>query len=85
MFDEKEAPLFNIFLPQIEVFTQQNIFMQNLLGMLKESFDASACGIHLLEEDKLTGGASVGYKNPERRDQTIPIDKAKHLQQSLCF
>ncbi len=75
MFDEKEAPLFNIFLPQIEVFTQQNIFMQNLLGMLKESFDASACGIHLLEEDKLTGGASVGYKNPERRDQTIPIDK----------
>lgn len=75
MFDEKEAPLFNIFLPQIEVFTQQNIFMQNLLGMVKESFNASACTIRLLEEDKLTGGVSVGYKNPVQRDQTIRIDK----------
>ncbi len=75
MFDEKEAPLFNIFLPQIEVFTQQNIFMQNLLGMVKESFNASACTLRLLEEDKLTGGVSVGYKNPVQRDQTIRIDK----------
>ena len=75
MFSEKDTPLFNIFLKQIEVFTRQDLFIQNLLHMLKKSFVASACSVRFLEEGKLSKGVGVGYKYETRRNHPVSMDK----------
>ena len=63
MINEKDAPLFNIFLQQIEVFTQQELFIKDLLNILKNSHQARTCSVRFLEDDRLSAGVCVGYEN----------------------
>lgn len=75
MFEETDTPLFNVFLQQIEVFTRQDLFLQDLLKILKESIHAAACSIRFIEEDRLSSGVSIGYQEESKRNHSILIDK----------
>ncbi|HDL18119.1 MAG TPA: GHKL domain-containing protein [Bacteroidetes bacterium] len=75
MFEETDTPLFNVFLQQIEVFTRQDLFLRDLLKILKDSIRAAACSIRFIEEDRLSIGVSIGYQDESKRNHTILIDK----------
>ena len=72
---EKQGPLFNIFLQQTEIFFNRDLFMSDLLEIVKKSMQARACSVRMIEEDKLSPGVDLGYNNLYIRRESIPIDR----------
>jgi len=72
---ESKAPLFNIFLQQVELFSQQDLFIRDLLNILQRSCQLQACSVRLLEGNVLTVGIAIGYKNQGKREHPVVIDR----------
>ncbi len=72
---DEQGPLFNIFLQQTDIFFNRDLFMSDLLEIVKKSMQAGACSVRLVEEDKLTSGVALGYKNLSLKRENLPIDQ----------
>lgn len=72
---EEQGPLFNVFLQQTDIFFNRDLFMSDLLEIVKKSMQARACSVRMVEEDKLTSGVALGYKNLSLRRENLPIDR----------
>ena len=72
---EEQGPLFNVFLQQTDIFFNRDLFMSDLLEIVKKSMQARACSVRMVEEDKLTSGVALGYKNLSLRRENLTIDR----------
>ena len=69
---EEKGPLFNIFLQQTELFFHRDLFISDVLSIVKNSMQAQVCCVRLLEENRLSPGVSLGYHNLTSRNAIIP-------------
>lgn len=72
---DEQGPLFNIFLQQTDIFFNRDLFISDLLQIVKKSMHAQACSVRMVEGDRLSSGVALGYKSKSLRRESLPIDR----------